>query len=357
MESISSRELSRLPDGSSVRIFSLENRNGMKAAILDYGGIVQSLTAPDRHGGYADITLGFDSLQPHLRDSPYFGALIGRYANRIAGGTYTLEGKSYRVAANDGRNSLHGGPRGFDKALWRVERAEVVAEGPALVLRHLSPDGDQGHPGTLAVAATYTLTNANVMRIEFRATTDEPTIVNLTAHSYFNLRGRGDILGHALQINASRFTPVDSSFIPSGEIRAVAGTPFDFRSPTAIGARLSGSDEQLVNGRGYDHNWVMDGSRGSLGHQATLSEPETGRVLEVWSTEPGLQFYSGNFLDGTLRGKNGVVYPFRGGLALEPQNFPDAPNHSGFPSAELKPGETYRHIIEYRFSADQKSRR
>jgi len=329
----------------------------MKAAILDYGGIVQSLTAPDRLGGYADITLGFDSLQPYLRDSPYFGALIGRYANRIAGGAYMLEGKSYCAAANDGRNSLHGGPRGFDKALWRVERAEVAAEGPELVLRHLSPDGDQGHPGTLDVAATYTLTNADVMRIEFRATTDEPTVVNLTGHSYFNLRGRGDILGHVLQLNASCFTPVDSSFIPTGAIRAVAGTPFDLRSPTVIGAKLVESDEQLVNGRGYDHNWVMDDARRSLSHQATLSEPETGRVLEVWSTEAGLQFYSGNFLDGTLRGKNGVVYPFRGGLALEPQNFPDAPNHSNFPSAELKPGETYRHIIEYRFSADQKSRR
>jgi len=357
MESVSSREFGRLPEGSSARVFSLQNKNGMKAAILDYGGIVQSLTAPDRHGSYADITLGFDSLQPYLSDSPYFGALIGRYANRIAGGAYTLEGKPYRAATNDGSSSVHGGPRGFDKALWRVERAEVAAEGPELVLRHLSPDGDQGHPGALEIAATYTLTNANVMRIEFGATTDKPTVVNLTAHSYFNLRGRGDILGHVLQINASHFTPVDSALIPTGEIRSVAGTPFDFRSPTAIGARLGRSDGQLINGRGYDHNWVMDEARGFLGHQATLSEPETGRVLEVWSTEPGLQFYSGNFLDGTLLGKNGVVYPFRGGLALEPQNFPDAPNHRNFPSAELEPGETYRHIIEYRFSTDQKSRR
>jgi aldose 1-epimerase len=358
MESISADEFGRLSDGSGVRIFSLQNRSGMKAAILDYGGIVQSLTAPDRHGSYADVTLGFDSLEAYVRDSPYFGALIGRYANRIAGGAYTLEGKSYRVTANDGRNSLHGGPRGFDKVLWRVERAEVAAEGPELVLRHMSPDGDQGHPGALEVVVNYTLTNADVLRIEFGATTDNPTVVNLTGHSYFNLRGRGDILDHVLQINAARFTPVDSALIPTGEIRTVEGTPFDFRNPTAVGARLARSDEQLSNGRGYDHNWVMDEARGFLGHQATLSDPGTGRVLEVWSTEPGLQFYSGNFLDGTLLGKNGVIYPFRGGLALEPQNFPDAPNQRSFPSAELEPGETYRHIIEYRFSnLPQKSRR
>lgn len=357
MESISSREFGCLSDGSRVHIFSLQNENGMTAAILDYGGIVQSLTAPDRHGSHADITLGFDSLQAYLSDSPYFGALIGRYANRIAGGAYTLEGRSYRAVANDGSNSAHGGPRGFDKSLWRVERAEVAAEGPELVLHHLSPDGDQGHPGALAVAATYTLTNGNALRIELTATTDKATVVNLTGHSYFNLRGRGDILGHVLKINATRFTPVDSALIPTGEIRPVAGTPFDFRNPIAIGARLTGSDRQIINGRGYDHNWVVNEARGALGHQATVSDPETGRVLEVWSTEPGLQFYSGNFLDGTLRGKNGVVYPFRGGLALEPQNFPDAPNHRNFPSAELKPGEVYRHVIEYRFATDQKSRR
>jgi aldose 1-epimerase len=350
MESLSSREFGRLPDGSQVRIFSLQNKGGMRAAILDYGGIVQSLTAPDRQGRYADITLGFDSLEAYLRDSPYFGALIGRYANRIAGGTYTLEGKPYRAAANDGRSSLHGGPRGFDKALWRVERAEVAAEGPELALRHVSPDGDQGHPGTLEVGVTYTLTNANVLRIDFTATTDRPTVVNLTSHSYFNLRGRGDILDHILQINAARFTPIDSSLIPTGAIRAVEGTPFDFRNPIAIGAGLFRSEGQLINARGYDHNWIMDEAQGVLGHQATLSDPEAGRVLEVWSTEPGLQFYSGNFLDGTLRGKNGVFYPFRGGLALEPQKFPDAPNHGNFPSAELKPGEIYRHIIEYRVS-------
>lgn len=351
MESVSPHEFGRLSDGSDVRIFSLQNKNGMKAAILDYGGIVQSLTAPDRHGCYADITLGFESLEAYLRDSPYFGALIGRYANRIAGGSYTLEGKPYRVAANDGRNSLHGGPRGFDKVLWRVERAEVAAEGPKLVLRHTSPDGDQGHPGTLDVAVTYTLTNANVMRIDFTATTDKPTVVNLTSHSYFNLRGQGDILDHVLQIKAARFTAIDSALIPTGTIRAVEGTPFDFRNPTAVGARLFQSDEQLINARGFDHNWIMDEARGVLGHQATLSDPETGRILEVWSTEPGLQFYSGNFLDGTLLGKNGAFYPFRGGLALEPQNFPDAPNHGNFPSAELRPGETYRHIIEYRVTS------
>lgn len=344
-----------LPDGTPVERYTLRNRHGMQARIATYGGIVTDLTAPDRRGSYQDVVLGFDDLDGYLKQSPYFGALIGRYGNRIARGRFSLDGTAYILATNNPPNALHGGARGFDKVVWRVQSARVGPRGPELTLHYVSHDGEEGYPGTLEVTAVYTLTEDDALRLEYTATTDRDTVVNLTQHSYFNLRGQGegDILKHQVQINADRYTPVDSTLIPTGELEAVAGTPFDFRAPTAIGARIEASNEQLRSGHGYDHNWVIRGvgAPGPLVLDATVYEPDSGRVLEVLSDQPGLQFYTGNFLDGTLRGKGGRRYPHRAAFCMEPQHFPDSPNHPGFPSTVLKPGETYRSRIEYRFSA------
>jgi aldose 1-epimerase len=356
---ISATAFGTLPDGRAVEIYTLRNRRRMEARIMTYGGIVTSLRTPDRQGHFADVVLGFDSFEGYVKDSPYFGALIGRYGNRIARGHFSLEGREYSLPINNAPNSLHGGAVGFDKVLWRVVIARVTAEGPQLALEYRSPDGDQGYPGTLQVTAVYTLTDNDTLRLDYTATTDRATVVNLTQHSYFNLRGSGDILEHVVEIPASHFTPVDETLIPTGEFKAVAGTAFDFRTPTAIGARIEGADKQLQFGRGYDHNWVIDAAAqtGSApAHDlvrldARVYEPDTGRVLEVLSTQPGVQFYSGNFLDGTITGKGGRVYERRAGLCLEPQHFPDSPNHADFPSTMLKPGEVYRNRIEYRFSA------
>jgi aldose 1-epimerase len=336
--------------GTPVELYTLRNRKGMEAQIATYGGIVTTLTAPDRSGHYADVVLGYDALPGYFKGSAYFGAMIGRYGNRIAQGQFTLNGVKYTLAKNNGPNSLHGGVVGFDKVVWQVEKAVVTAHGPRLTLTYLSRDGEEGYPGNLKVQAVYTLTEDNTLRLDYTAVTDKDTPVNLTQHSYFNLRGHGDILGHVLEIPADRFTPVDSTLIPTGELRPVAGTPFDFLKPTAIGARIAGTDEQLKFGKGYDHNWVLNKDPGVLGTVATVYEPETGRVLEVSSTEPGVQFYSGNFLDGKDVGKGGQAYEFRNGLALEPQHFPDSPNHADFPSVILHPGVTYRNTIVYRFS-------
>jgi aldose 1-epimerase len=338
-------------DGVSVDRYTLHNRRGMEARIATLGGIVTYLTAPDRDGHYADVVLGYDSLAGYLRASPYFGALVGRYGNRIARGQFTLEGVTYSLATNNGPNALHGGVVGFSKVVWRATRAVVTPEGPQLTLTYVSPDGEEHYPGTLRVTAVYTLTDDDALRLVYTATTDRATVVNLTQHSYFNLRGHGDVLGHVVQINADRFTPVDSTLIPTGELRPVAGTPFDFRHPTAIGARIDGTDEQLRFAKGYDHNWVLDAPPGEMAVDAVVYEPETGRVLTVSSPQPGLQFYTGNFLDGSITGKGGVVYAFRDGLCLEPQHFPDSPNHPTFPSTILTPGQTYRNTIIYRFSA------
>ncbi len=340
-----------LPDGVAVKRYTLRNARGMEAKIATYGGIVTYLTAPDREGRFADVVLGYDNLDGYLRDSPYFGALIGRYGNRIARGRFTLQGQTYSLATNDGPNSLHGGKKGFDKVVWDVVKAEVTAEGPELVLSYFSHDGEEGYPGNLRVEAVYTLTGDNALRLDYKASTDRATVVNLTQHSYFNLRGQGDVLDHVVQIDADRFTPVDSTLIPTGELRAVAGTPFDFREPTAIGARVNADDEQLRFGKGYDHNWVTNGPAGTVALRTRVYEPTTGRVLEVSSSEPGLQFYGGNFLDGSITGKGGWTYAFRNGFCMEPQHFPDSPNHPEFPSTVLKPGETYRNTIVYRFSA------
>lgn len=350
-DSLAHTAFGRTPAGESVELYTLRNRQGMEVRIATYGGIVTSLTAPDRNGQYADVVLGYETLAGYLNDSPYFGALIGRYGNRIADGRFVLDGVTYVLAINNGPNSLHGGRVGFDKVVWKVASTRITRQGPELRLTYLSRDGDEGYPGNLTVTAVYTLTEDNALRLDYTATTDKDTVLNLTQHSYFNLRGHGDVLGHVVQIKAAQFTPVDSTLIPTGELRSVVGTPFDFRQPTAIGARIDQSDDQLKFAKGYDHNWVIDRSGSGLAVQATVYEPETGRVLKVSSTEPGLQFYSGNFLDGTLTGKGRWVYGFRNAFAIEPQHFPDSPNHANFPSTVLKPGQIYRNTIQYRFTA------
>jgi len=318
-----------------VSLYTLKNAHGMELRVIDYGGIILSLKVPDRTGRVADVVLGFDSLGDYERESPYFGAIIGRYGNRIAGGRFTLDGQTYTLARNNGVNHLHGGVRGFDKVVWAATRFER-GDSTGLVFRYTSPDGEEGYPGTLRAQVTYTLTESNDLIFDYEATTDRATPVNLTQHSYFNLAsdGTGDILGHVVMLNADRFTPVDSTLIPTGELRSVQGTPFDFRTPMAIGARVGQNDEQLRYGRGYDHNFVLNkGGKGGTETTAgdpTLAarvyEPRSGRVMEILTTEPGLQFYSGNFLDGTLRGKHGVVYRHRAGFAMETQHFPDSPN-------------------------------
>jgi aldose 1-epimerase len=311
---------------------------------------VQSLKVPDKKGQFGDVVLGYDTLAEYEKETPYFGCLVGRYGNRIAKGKFTLNGKEYTLATNNPPNALHGGIKGFDKVVWQAH-AYQSPQGPALELRYLSKDGEEGYPGNLAVTAVYTLTADNGLRLDYTATTDKDTVVNLTQHSYFNLAGRGDILGHVVRLNADKFTPVDSTLIPTGELRPVDGSPFDFRKPTAIGARVNAADEQIKFGGGYDHNWVINKKPRELALMARVTEPTTGRALEVLSTEPGLQFYCGNFLDGTLKGKGGWVYQHRNGFCMEPQHFPDSPNRPKFPSVVLKPGQTYQNSIIYRFSA------
>jgi aldose 1-epimerase len=341
--------------GQAVEIYTLRNPHGAEARILTYGGIVQSLCVPDKNGQFADVVLGYDHLQGYLDQTPYFGALIGRYGNRIGGAKFTLADKTYSLAANNGPNSLHGGLVGFDKVVWTA-RPMATAHGPSLVLTYFSQDGEEGFPGNLAVTAIYTLTDKNELKLEFTATTDQPTICNLTHHSYFNLagQGNGDILNHLVHINADRFTPVDSTLIPTGELRPVAGTPFDFRQPVAIGARINDpNDEQIKFAGGYDDNWVLNQPAPKVLSLATsVHEPTTGRTMEVWTTAPGIQFYTGNFLDGTITGKGGKVYPRRCAFCMEPQHFPDSPNQPHFPTTELKPGQTYRHTIVYKFSVE-----
>lgn len=340
----------KMPDGTPVRIYTLRNANGMKVRILTYGGIIQSLRVPDRNGHFGDVVLGYNHLNSYRTNSPYFGALIGRYGNRIAKGTFTLDGVTYHLPINDPPNSLHGGTNGFDKQVWTVKKARVTRRGPELQLRYVSPNGDNGYPGKLKVTATYTLlAHKNTLRLAFRATTDKDTIINLTAHSYFNLTGHGTIDHDVLMIPANRFTPVDSTEIPTGKLKSVAGTPFDFRKPTRIGARINDNNQQLKYCKGYDMNWVINKPMGKFGLMARVYDPISGRVLSVYSNQPGVQFYSGNFLNGTMKGKGGWVYQFRDALTLEPQHYPDSPNHPNFPSTELKPGQVYHNIIVYKF--------
>ena len=350
---ITKADFGKTSEGQAVEIYTLHNSKGAEARIMTYGGIVQSLSMPDKNGKFADVVLGFDNLQGYIDKTPYFGALIGRYGNRIGGAKFTLEGNPYTLATNNGPNSLHGGLKGFDKVVWTA-KSSVGIRGPQLVLAYFSKDGEEGFPGNLEVTAIYTLTEDNELKLEFAATTDRPTVVNLTHHSYFNLagQGNGDILGHIVYINSDKTTPVDSGLITTGEFKSVDGTPFDFRKPTAIGARINDPDTVLQYGPGYDHNWVVNKPLGQFGLQARVVEPTSGRVMEVWSDEPGLQFYAGNFLDGTLKGKGGVAYQIHTGFCMEPQHYPDSPNKANFPSVELKPGQTFHNTIVYKFSAE-----
>jgi aldose 1-epimerase len=348
---VAQKTYGRLLDGTEVSLFKLTNSKGAETEITNYGGIVVSLKVPDRKGQMGDVLLGYDKLEDYVKETPYFGCLVGRYGNRIGKGKFTLNGQNYLLATNNNENHLHGGVKGFDKVVWTAKPLEGGKAGPALELKYVSKDGEEGYPGTLSVTAVYTLTEDNELRLDYTATTDKDTICNLTQHNYFNLAGEGDILKHELMIKANHFTPVDAGLITTGEMRLVAGTPFDFRKPTAIGARVNAADEQLKFGGGYDHNWVINKKTGKLELMARVTEPTTGRILEVLSTEPGLQFYCGNFLDGHLIGKGGKAYAHRTGFCLEPQHYPDSPNRPEFPSVVLKPGQTYTNTIIYRFSA------
>jgi len=340
------------PDGSPVDLYVLTNSSGMQASITNYGGILLSLKVPDRNHNFADVILGYDTLEGYEGDKSFLGATIGRYGNRIAHGKFTLYGKEYTLDRNDGENHLHGGNRGFNKVLWQAKPISS-RDSQSLVLTYTSPDGEGNYPGNLNVKVTYTLTDNNELKIAYEATTDKDTIVNLTNHAYYNLAGQGesDILGHVLTIYADRFTPVDKGLIPTGQLQSVKGTPFDFTHPTAIGARIDRDDDQLKVGHGYDHNFVLNaGINAAPVPAASVYEPKSGRMLEIATTEPGIQFYSGNFLDGSIKGKQGKVYKHRYGLCLETQHYPDSPNHPDFPSTVLKKGETYRSMTIYSFS-------
>ncbi len=338
-------------DGKDVYLYTLTNANGMQVKITNYGGTVTSIMVPDRQGGMADVVLGFDNLDDYIKKSPYFGCIVGRYGNRIAKGKFTLDGKEYTLAQNNDENNLHGGVKGFDKVVWDAEPVKGD-DSVGLKLTYLSKDGEEGFPGNLKATVIYTLTNDNELKIENRATVDKTTVVNMTHHSYFNLKGQGegDILDHVLTLNTDKFTPVNESLIPTGELADVKGTPMDFTSPTPVGERIDADFEQLKIAGGYDHNWCINRKDGGLEQVGAVTETGTGRILEVYSTAPGVQFYTGNFLDGTITGKNGKVYKLRYGLCLEPQLYPDTPNQPKFPSCVLKPGETYKHDIVYKFS-------
>ncbi|MEM7385688.1 MAG: aldose epimerase family protein [Verrucomicrobiota bacterium] len=349
---IDSKPYGKTPDGKEVTIYHLTNKNGVKCSILDYGGIVASLEVPDREGKMADVVLGCKDLESYMKDSPYFGCITGRYCNRIANGKFSLKGKEYKLANNNGDHCLHGGNKGFDKQIWKAE-ASVKEEQPILTLKRRSPDMEEGFPGNLDVTVTYTLTNDNALRIDYDATTDKPTVVNLTNHSYFNLAGHdcgNSILAHQLKFNCDQFTPTNSTGIPTGELRNVKGTPFDFSSFQALGERIGKETEQLKFGIGYDHNYVINGKPGELLLAAQVLEPVSGRMLEVHSTDAGIQLYTGNYLDGSFKGKDEAVYEHRFGFCLEDQRFPDSPNQEKFPTATLERVEKYKKTTIYKFS-------
>jgi aldose 1-epimerase len=346
------RPFGKTAEGIKVEEFVITNNNGMEVTVSAYGATVVSLKVPDKSGTLADVVLGYGDLSGYESDKVYFGVIVGRYANRIAKGKFTLDGAVYTLAKNNGENTLHGGVKGFNKAVWDAKRVSSV-DGQSMEFSHLSKDGDEGFPGNLQVKVVYTLTDANELRIEYSATTDKKTVLNLTNHSYFNLAGpgTGNILSHVLEIESDKFTPVDSGLIPTGELKEVQGTPFDFRKPNVIGARIDQDDEQLKLGGGYDHNFVLRRpDTGEVSLAARVTEPTSGRAMEVWTTEPGIQLYTGNFLDGTIKGKGDVVYQKRWGFCLETQHFPDSPNQPKFPSVVLKPGETFHSMTAYKFS-------
>jgi aldose 1-epimerase len=359
-ETPEAKPFGKTKEGAPVEVFTLVNKHGVKLRAMTYGATVLSLETPDKNGKNADIVLGYKTLGQYEKSSPYFGAIVGRYGNRIAGGKFSLEGKEYKLAQNNGapglKSSLHGGLRGFDKVVWKAEGlAQEGAQG--VRFSYLSKDGEEGYPGNLEAKVTYWLNDQNEWRVDYEVTSDKPTPVNLTQHSYFNLKGegRGDILGHELTLPAAKFTPVNAAMIPTGELRPVAGTPLDFNQPNAIGARIQADDEQLRLGGGYDHNFVLKRPlfAGLSGRRtfpaATVHEPLTGRVLTILTSEPGIQFYSGNFLDGTLTGKAGARYPKRSGFCLETQHYPDSPNQPAFPSTILKPGKVLKSTTVFQF--------
>ena len=350
---ITSKPYGKTSSGTPLTLYTLTNSHGVEASITNYGGIVVSLKTPDSTGKMGDVVLGFDSVDPYLGTHPNFGVLVGRYGNRIGKAKFSIDGKEYTLAKNNGENSLHGGVQNFGKQVWTAKEVKR-SDGPALELTYVSKDGEEGFPGTLTATVVYTLTNANELKIEYKATTDKTTVVNLTNHTYFNLAGGGDILNHQLMLAADKFTPVDAGLIPTGELKAVDGTPFDFRKATAIGARINAADEQIKVGGGYDHNFVLNGKAGTMRLVARVSEPTSGRWMEVHTTEPGVQFYTGNFLDGTIKGKGGQTYVRRSGFCLETQHFPDSPNKPAFPTTLLKPGATYQTATVYKFGADAK---
>lgn len=336
-----------MPDGTAVDAYTLRNKNGLTAKVITYGALLTEMHVPDRTGRFGDVTLGFDNLEQYLAGHPYFGATIGRYANRIAKGKFTLDGQTYTLAVNDGPNHLHGGKVGFDKVVWKAEIVSAT-DGVAVRFTYISKDGEEGYPGTLTATVVYTLTDDNELRLDYTATTDKATVVNLTNHTYWNLAEGGDILGHVLMLKADRYTPVDATLIPTGEIAPVKGTIMDFTQPMPIGSRI----KQLTNTpQGYDHNYVLNsGGSAKPTLAARVHEPKTGRILEISTTEPGIQFYSGNFLDGTLKGKRGVVYNYQNAFCLETDHFPDSPNQPKFPSVVLRPGQTYRQTTIHKFS-------
>ncbi len=338
-------------DGRPIILYTLKNSHGVEVRAMNYGGIIQAIRVPDRKGNFADVVLGHDAAEGYMPNPPYIGAIVGRYANRIANGTFTLDGKSYNLPKNDGPNTLHGGTtRTFDKVMWE---SQPLKDKNGVQFEFLSKDGDDGFPGNLKMKVTYVLTDSNELVIDYEATTDKSTPINVSQHSYFNLKGEGngDILDHEVMLNADKFTPVDKNLIPTGELRPVKGTPFDFTKPTKVGTRIDDNYEQLVLGHGYDHNFVINRKGAGMTLAARVSEPTTGRVLEVSTTQPAVQFYTGNFLDGTVTGKEGHVYKRRFGFCLETQHYPDSPNHPDFPNTILKPGETFHQTTAFKFSA------
>ena len=346
---VTSQPFGKLPDGTAVELYTLSD-GPFEARISTYGGVVVALKTPDRSGKVGDVVLGFDDVDGYYANfngpsDAFFGALIGRYGNRIGHGSFTLDGKKYSLPLNNGENTLHGGPHGFNNVVWKAKQIKNGVE-----LTYLSKDGEAGFPGNLTTTVQYTLVKGG-LRIEYSATTDQDTVLNLTNHAYFNLAGKGNILEHEVTLHASRFTPVDAGLIPTGELKSVEGTPFDFRKSTAVGARIGADDQQLHLGHGYDHNWVLDSSGGKLTEAAEVYDPSSGRVMKVMTDQPGIQFYSGNFLDGTIKGRGGMPFELRSALCLETQHFPDSPNHPDFPTTELKPGQRYHTVTIYSFSA------